>query len=405
MIRRSACTLLPAPAVALLLTVAAAACVESSPPPVSAAPQPEESAVGDAPPDGSPDEDPAPDAMSEVESPLRSSFVEPLYLGDAPPPARSVRNVHVAWQGVPGIFPAPVLTKDEARAQAEHVAARAQAGEPLESLAPRYSVHKNRASGAVLGTYSPGMLAPSFDDFLFRAELGEVSGPLENDVGFHVLQRVERLAACRQILVAGDGEAARARCGELAELLAGGADFQALAREHSDDSATAARGGDLSIFERGPSDALLKAAAFRAAPGEVVGPIESPLGYHLVQRVAVDELDPSLYDDPWVRGRALLVAFDATPIGMPTHERSGDAARALADELHGRIVAGADMAELAREFDDDFDGKERGGDLGWLHRRNPHNSQALMRLWLVPPGTLVGPVVTDAGWLILRRDR
>ena len=66
---------------------------------------------------------------------------------------------------------------------------------------------------------------------------------------------------------------------------------------------------DLSIFERGPEDRLIKAAAFTGAVGDVLGPIETPLGLHLLQRVEPAELDASLVDTVWVRGRVLLISF------------------------------------------------------------------------------------------------
>lgn len=62
----------------------------------------------------------------------------------------------------------------------------------------------------------------------------------------------------------------------------GTASFAEMARRHSDDG-SASDGGDLGWFERGRMVDAFDAAAFQAQPGEVVGPIRSEFGYHLIQ--------------------------------------------------------------------------------------------------------------------------
>ncbi|MBT4520710.1 MAG: hypothetical protein HOC23_11960 [Halieaceae bacterium] len=50
--------------------------------------------------------------------------------------------------------------------------------------------------------------------------------------------------------------------------------------------------------------------------------------------------------------------------------RNEDEALELATQLHGRIIAGEDFAELAKEYSDDKPTGERGGDLGGMFERN-----------------------------------
>lgn len=66
--------------------------------------------------------------------------------------------------------------------------------------------------------------------------------------------------------------------------LEAGADFAKLATVHSTDKASAAGGGDLGCFERGPAGprSEFERAAFAAAEGELVGPVESRFGHHLL---------------------------------------------------------------------------------------------------------------------------
>ena len=83
------------------------------------------------------------------------------------------------------------------------------------------------------------------------------------------------------------GEQARALLNDLRRRIEAGADFAALATEHSDDEATSASGGDLGYFGRGAMTRPFEEAAFAAASGDLVGPIENQLGprtgHHLIR--------------------------------------------------------------------------------------------------------------------------
>lgn len=74
--------------------------------------------------------------------------------------------------------------------------------------------------------------------------------------------------------------------------LKAGADFAALAKEHSIDRKTGPNGGDMGCFEREEGTAArsdFESAAYSANTGEVTGPVKSDLGYHLLlvyERVA-----------------------------------------------------------------------------------------------------------------------
>src|SRR5690606_24005029 len=67
------------------------------------------------------------------------------------------------------------------------------------------------------------------------------------------------------------------------ERLRGGADFAEVARTASDDPGSAARGGDLGWFGPGRMVEPFENASFGAEIGEVVGPIETQYGYHIIE--------------------------------------------------------------------------------------------------------------------------
>ncbi|NLY51756.1 MAG: tetratricopeptide repeat protein [Firmicutes bacterium] len=81
----------------------------------------------------------------------------------------------------------------------------------------------------------------------------------------------------------GAREAALRQAEELIEELEAGADFAELAKEHSDDPGSGASGGELGWFGRGRMVEPFEKAAFAAAVGEIVGPVESQFGYHIIQ--------------------------------------------------------------------------------------------------------------------------
>jgi peptidyl-prolyl cis-trans isomerase D len=62
-----------------------------------------------------------------------------------------------------------------------------------------------------------------------------------------------------------------------------GGDFAELAKKHSDDPGTLDRGGDLGWFGRGGIDPEFEKAVFAAKPGDIVGPVRSQYGYHVIR--------------------------------------------------------------------------------------------------------------------------
>lgn len=85
---------------------------------------------------------------------------------------------------------------------------------------------------------------------------------------------------------AGDEAAeAQLKSEQVAGLARGGADFAELAKIHSDDPGSKESGGDLGWFGRGRMVSEFEEAVFGAKPGDLVGPVKSQFGYHIIKVV------------------------------------------------------------------------------------------------------------------------
>jgi len=97
-------------------------------------------------------------------------------------------------------------------------------------------------------------------------------------------------AAISRLVLADEGVARELR----AQIIEDGADFHALAREHSIHADTRPAGGYAGLINRTDMEPALEAAVFGSQPGKVVGPIKTDDGWELVK---VERLAPAELDD------------------------------------------------------------------------------------------------------------
>lgn len=80
-----------------------------------------------------------------------------------------------------------------------------------------------------------------------------------------------------------DETAAEQVANDIKGRIEGGKDFAQLARDLSEDEGSARRGGDLNFFGRDQMVKPFEDAAFGAQVGELVGPVKSDFGYHVIE--------------------------------------------------------------------------------------------------------------------------
>lgn len=139
-------------------------------------------------------------------------------------------------------------------------------------------------------------LEPALADIVFQnPEPGTIVGPVVAGDLAHLIKIIdvrpaeETAVKARHILIQPEGDsdaaqaAAREQAQELKQQIQNGADFGGLARAFSDDVASGSRGGDLGWFGPGRMVQPFEEAAFEAPIGQVVGPVETDFGYHLIE--------------------------------------------------------------------------------------------------------------------------
>jgi peptidyl-prolyl cis-trans isomerase D len=202
--------------------------------------------------------------------------------------------------------------------------------------------------------------------------------------GAHVLVRVPPVGGSEA------EQGARAKAADVIKRAAAGADFAKLARERSEDAATAAQGGDLGFVRAGELVPEFERALFALTPGQVAPePVRTPFGYHAIKAIAVEEGGRPPYREVAPRIKEKLLA-----------ERSDRAARDKADELRGALQGAADFAAESRRLG--FEARAatlaRGDSLEGIG----HDVQLEEATFSLAVGGVGAPVKTAAGYAIVR---
>src|SRR5690606_21164344 len=85
----------------------------------------------------------------------------------------------------------------------------------------------------------------------------------------------------RHILIEGSDDSARASAEEALQRVQAGEDFATVAREMSDDVASAEEGGSLGAIQRVMLEGEFEERLFSMSEGEVRGPVRTDFGFHV----------------------------------------------------------------------------------------------------------------------------
>jgi peptidyl-prolyl cis-trans isomerase SurA len=184
------------------------------------------------------------------------------------------------------------------QARAQRALERARAGQDFVALVREFSDASDSAGGGQLGLRTTDRYPPLFIEATQTLAVGGVSALVRSDAGFHILKVLEKKSAgapamtvtqsrARHILLRPSPQlseaAARDKLNEFKKrIVAGQADFAALARDNSQDG-SAAQGGDLGWANPGMFVPEFEEVMSRLAPGQISDPLVSRFGVHLIQ--------------------------------------------------------------------------------------------------------------------------
>ncbi|MGK0344824.1 MAG: peptidyl-prolyl cis-trans isomerase SurA [Myxococcota bacterium] len=124
----------------------------------------------------------------------------------------------------------------------------------------------------------------------------------------------------------------------------GGANFEALAAQHSADP-NSGRGGRIGVFLAGTMMPEFESATAQVHPGEVAALTQTAYGFHIIRRDAVVEGN----------FRHMVVGFDGARKrdGTTTTGRDKTAARALLEAAQLRLTGGDSWTDVVRDVSED----------------------------------------------------
>ena len=193
---------------------------------------------------------------------------------------------------------------NELQAKADRALAELKSGVDFTRVSTLYSDSQNALQGGTLGWRTESKLPTLFAQAVRSLEVGAVSPVLRSANGFHILKLLDkrgkdvativRQTHARHILLKINDivtdQDARTRLTELKERIVNGADFERLAKIHSDDL-SASKGGDLGWLNPGETVPEFERAMDALQANEISEPIRSAFGWHLIQVLERREKD------------------------------------------------------------------------------------------------------------------
>lgn len=169
------------------------------------------------------------------------------------------------------------------------------AGASFDSIARLYSEDPSvQMNNGNLGYFSAFAMVYAFENAAYLTDIGEVSQPFRTQFGYHIVKVNDRRRSMGEVQVAhimvkkdsADPGQAQMKIEEIYNKLEQGDDFGKIAKEHSDDMASAIKGGLLPKFGSGRMIKPFEEAAFSLEDeGDYSQPFESDYGWHILKLI------------------------------------------------------------------------------------------------------------------------
>jgi len=187
---------------------------------------------------------------------------------------------------------------DNRRQRAEEALVKLKNGDDFAQVAAEFSDAADALEGGKLGWRQATQLPTKFSEILKPMPQNGLTSIIQSSNGFHILKLHDRRGGeskqtvvidqthVRHILIrvnelTSDNDA-RNRIVRLKERLDNGANFEELAKLHSED-ASASTGGDLDWVSPGDTVPEFEQSMDRLHPGGISDPVQSTFGWHIIQ--------------------------------------------------------------------------------------------------------------------------
>lgn len=195
-------------------------------------------------------------------------------------------------------------TIEKTRQKAEKILKELKAGKDFAQMAATYSDGQQALEGGDLGWRKAGQVPTLFADFIAIMKVGDISDIITSPSGYHIIRLDDERTGkkviitqvhARHILIRTNEVEKTAdvvrRLKQLRNRIINGEDFGKLARSNSQDTVSAAQGGDLGWVSPGDLVPEFEEVMNSLKVGEVSPPFETQYGWHIVQVLARREHD------------------------------------------------------------------------------------------------------------------
>ena len=172
-------------------------------------------------------------------------------------------------------------------------------GKEFESVAMQYSQDPSVSeNGGDLGYFGGFRMVYDFENAAFKTKVGDVSKPFRTKFGYHIVKVMDKRKSLGKLTVAhimvsikknqdSLQEQPEDRINDIYKKLQQGEDFKSLAKQFSEDKASAKKGGLLNKFGKGQlSSSQFEEAAFGLKEvGDITSPIKSDFGWHIIKLI------------------------------------------------------------------------------------------------------------------------
>ncbi|MBS0556312.1 MAG: peptidylprolyl isomerase [Proteobacteria bacterium] len=194
-----------------------------------------------------------------------------------------------------------------ARAKADEVKAKIDAGMDFTTAAIQYSSAQDALQGGDLGWRGYDEVPEAFANLVEGMKPGDVSQPLRGPSGFHIVKLVDKRTEGKQVVTEYHARHILIKVSELTNsadakkriedirhrIVDGHEDFAALAKKDSQDPNTASAGGDMGWFPIDQYGSSVANVVATLKDGEISQPFESDLGWHILQLEGTRQQDRS----------------------------------------------------------------------------------------------------------------